>query len=95
MSAKINEEIKAEEEISEQLNPTMIGPYDLPSREQSAYYLNQVAAKGELLTYETITPQMSTDIKIFTAVLLFVVILFAILLIILAHFLWSNHKYKN
>lgn len=86
-SAKIDEEIKAENEEEVEFNPIMIGPYDLPSREQSAYYLKQVAAKGDLLTYETITPQMSTDIKIFTAVLLFVVILFAILLIILAHFL--------
>ena len=69
--------------------PPIIGPYDLPTREQSAKYLKQLE-KNELLTYEAVTPEMSTDIKIFTAVLLFVVILFAILLIILAHFLWPE-----
>ena len=88
MSAPIEVENEAaEEEEIKAVNPIVIGPYDLPSREQSAYYLKNLAAKGDLLSYETISPEMSTDIKIFTAVLLFVVVLFAILLIILAHFL--------
>ena len=38
-TAKIDEEIKAENEEEVQFNPIMIGPYDLPSREQSAYYI--------------------------------------------------------
>lgn len=85
MSEKVNKEDVIEQKEDIEL-PLIIGPYDLPTREQSEMYLKQFD-KNELLTYETVSPEMSTDIKIFTAVLLFVVILFAILLIILAHFL--------
>ena len=88
MREKLNAEESFEDKQEDQEIefPQIIGPYDLPTREQSAMYLKQLD-KNELLTYETVSPEMSTDIKIFTAVLLFVVILFAILLIILAHFL--------